>query len=129
MFCFVRFDGLFLKGDSSSILSVSGIAAIEWRFFTLPGKQDLGPEADCLQGVAPRFTGVLGGRLLSNCSGLSIGPNETLFFLLTEVSCSDDFLLPLDKGLWSFGDRDAFTTFGDKGDLEPTGDNKLSSTS
>ena len=29
------------------------------------------------RGVAPLFTGVAGGKAMSNCSGLKYGPNET----------------------------------------------------
>lgn len=40
------------------------------------------------RGMAPFLIGVLGGRVLSKCSGLRLGPNDTLFLLAGETFSS-----------------------------------------
>lgn len=48
--------------------------------------------SDTRRGVAPFRTGVTGGKTLWNCSGLSLGPNETLLRLELGAIDSVDFL-------------------------------------
>ena len=50
-------------------------------------------EEAALLGVEPRLTGVVGGRSLSNCSGLRTGPNETRleFLLVSSFTTSTGF--------------------------------------
>ena len=64
-----------------------GKAATDLRFFAEKGKgtRELSSDKEALPGVAPRLSGVAGGRSLSNCSGLRTGPNETL---LERLFCS-----------------------------------------
>ena len=42
--------------------------------------------SDVLDGADPFLTGVAGGSVLSNCSGVRLGPNETLFRLALGLS-------------------------------------------
>lgn len=51
--------------------------------------------SDNLLGVAPFLTGVLGGNVLSKCSGLSWGPNDTrVLFALGAIDSVDFLFLP-----------------------------------
>ena len=51
-------------------------------------------------GVAPSLTGVNGGRRLSKCSGLRLGPNDTRFLLANGAMLSVGLrFLPLVAGV------------------------------
>lgn len=45
-----------------------------------------------LRGMAPFLIGVVGGRFLSKCSGLSCGPKDTLFFNMVDLGERSSFV-------------------------------------
>ena len=82
-----------LAGEPSSLIgdAVLGIA-MDLRFSSGLGESTCpeGRERRC--GVFPFRTGVLGGKCLSNSSGLILGPNDTRFLLALGAKSSVDFL-------------------------------------
>jgi hypothetical protein len=89
------FSGVDFLGLSSAIVDSNLKAARDFLF-----RRDFGDAtligSDNLLGAVPLLTGVIGGSFLSNISGLSVGPNDILFFLALGAALSVDFLfLPL----------------------------------
>lgn len=87
------------------------LAASDLLFSNGLGELTVSTGMESLLGVAPRLTGVSGGRNLLKCSGLRAGPNETRFRLGLGAMESRDFL---------FFPVEAFLPDPDMGDAEIT---------
>lgn len=85
-------------GDFLGLIPLSGLSSLIGDFlavatdFLFNKGLNESPLAPGFLGVAPFRTGVDGGSVFKKCSGLSLGPNDTLAFFDRDSSVSVDFL-------------------------------------